>query len=189
MFYLLIIILAIAFLANVFVSSFFLYEAFRTRFFKIAPNITSHKLIQKYVGRYIFNCIHPGKRFRILDIGSGNGSMIFYLNKKLLDCDFVGCEINRFNYLTSKIRNRHKNIQFINCDAKDLTDFNFDFVYVFLFESQNKELLPIYEKFKPGTTIISNTFKIPLNDNSKLKLVHEEKINVINRHIYVYQVQ
>lgn len=151
----------------------FIVILFNSRFFKISPSISSDvkssKIIADYVKTYVeYNKIENP---RILDIGSGYGRLLFFINKRIKNASLVGYEISSFAYKISKLINRFKNISFVNDDIFNLKDFDFNIITTFLFVKQQKEIIDLYKQFKVGTIIISNSFKIPFEEKDGFELI------------------
>lgn len=161
--------------------------------FRISPTVTSSSKSIRYIIGYIKKYIEKSdkKEIRILDIGSGYGTMLFRISKALSNVQnkkiqLVGYEISALAYKISKLRNKYKNVELIKDDINNLNDFNFDLVITFILAKQQKLFLNIYRKFPSGTTIIANSLSIPFEEDDKFELV--ETIKVCFRwNIYIYR--
>lgn len=98
------------------------------------------------------------------DLGSGDGRLIRYV-AKLGVKKAVGFERNYFLVLYSKILNKIHGLKNAKILYSNLFVADFgkaDKIFVFLLPEYMSRLEPILlEKCKPGTLIISNTFKFP----------------------------
>ncbi|MDR0572143.1 MAG: methyltransferase domain-containing protein [Rickettsiales bacterium] len=165
----------------------FCKEIIGTKGFKISPYISTNKLILNMIIEYIQRHYKTNEKIRIIDIGSGCGKIMFIINKRIKNVELVGYEIDKFYYSIAKLKNKWKNISFYNDDIKNLEDFNFDIVLTFLFEKQQRELIPLYKKFPSGTLIISNTFKISFGSEDGFILQDVIKNRFLQKNIYIYK--
>ena len=161
--------------------------------FKISPTVTSSQNSTKFIIEYIKKYIEQTdkKSIKILDIGSGYGTLLFKISKALKNIknkkiELIGYEISNFAYKISNFRNKYKNVELINDDINNLKDFNFDIVITFILAKQQKLFLNIYKKFPSNTIIIANSLPIPFEENDNFKLI--EKIRVCFKwNIYIYK--
>lgn len=160
---------------------------------KISPTISSNKksirLISQYIDRYISKT--NKKEIKIIDIGSGYGTLLFNINnllktRKRKNVYFTGYEISSFAYKISKFRNKYKNIKLIKDDINNLDNFDYDIITTFILKKQQKEFIEIYKKFPPNTLIIANSLAIPFKIEDNFELI--QKIRVTFGHnIYIYK--
>jgi len=157
--------------------------------FSISPTVTSNSKSIKKIAEYIaFYCKNnPNERIRILDIGSGYGSMLFKINNSLKNdmIEYVGYEIAKFPYKISNFLNKSKNIIFINDDINKLKDFKYNFIITFILKKQQKLFLNIYRNFPKESTIIANSLPIPFEKDDKFKLVDTIRVHY-GWNIYIY---
>ncbi len=160
---------------------------------KISPTVSSTpnsmKAISKYIREYILQTTK--NNIRILDIGSGYGTLLFKISKDLEDIKdkeikLVGYEISNFAYKISKSKNKCQNVELINDDINNLNDFNFDLVITFILAKQQKLFLDIYRKFPTGTTIIANSLPIPFEENDNFQLIKTIKVG-FRWNVYIYK--
>ena len=160
---------------------------------KISPTVSSTpssmKAISKYIREYILQTTK--NNIRILDIGSGYGTLLFKISKDLEDIKdkeikLVGYEISNFAYKISKSKNKCQNVELINDDINNLNDFNFDLVITFILAKQQKLFLDIYRKFPAGTTIIANSLPIPFEENDNFQLIKTIKVG-FRWNVYIYK--
>lgn len=193
--YFILVVLSLLFLSCVLLAIYLVFLLMISRGFKISPTVTSNsksiKKMAKYIKRYIEDS--NKKNVRILDIGSGYGTLLFKINKylkkrlnKKVNVEFVGYEISKIIYTISKLRNRYKNITLIHDDINNMKDFNYDIVITFILAKQQKLFLDIYRKFPKGTTIIANSLPIPFEENDNFKLIRTIKVHY-HWNIYIYQ--
>jgi SAM-dependent methyltransferase len=97
-----------------------------------------------------------------LDIGSGDGRVVL-LASKIGAKSSTGIEINPFLSLFSKLVlkiGQAKKAQIIQGDMFKLNYADYDVIYTYLLIDTMNNLLPLIRKSaKPGTIIVSNTFK------------------------------
>lgn len=193
--YFILVVLSLLFLSCVLLAIYLVFLLMISRGFKISPTVTSNgksiKKMAKYIKKYIVDS--NKKNVRILDIGSGYGTLLFKINKylkkrlnKKVNVEFVGYEISKIIYTISKLRNRYKNITLIHDDINNMKDFNYDIVITFILAKQQKLFLDIYRKFPKGTTIIANSLPIPFEENDNFKLIRTIKVHY-HWNIYIYQ--
>lgn len=164
-----------------------------SRGFKISPTVTSNprsiKLIIKYIKKYLSQT--DKKDIKILDIGSGYGTLLFKIakafeNLESKNIDLVGYEISSFAYKISNFRNKYKNVKLVKDDINNLKNFDFDIVITFILAKQQKMFLNIYRQFPSGTIIIANSLSIPFEKGDNFQLI--ETIRVCFRwNIYIYK--
>lgn len=193
--YFILVVLSLLFLSCVLLAIYLVFLLMISRGFKISPTVTSNSKSIKKMAKYIKKYIEDSnkKNVRILDIGSGYGTLLFKINKylkkrlnKKVNVEFVGYEISKIIYTISKLRNRYKNITLIHDDINNMKDFNYDIVITFILAKQQKLFLDIYRKFPKGTTIIANSLPIPFEENDNFKLIRTIKVHY-HWNIYIYQ--
>lgn len=188
-------ILGLLFISCILLAIYLIFLLILSRGFKISPTVTSNGKSIKKIARYIKKYIDDSniKNIRILDIGSGYGTLLFKINKYLkrklknnVDIELTGYEISKFIYKISVLRNKYDNIQIINDDINNLNDFKYNIVITFILAKQQKLFLDIYRKFPKGTTIIANSLPIPFDKNDIFKLKKTIKVHY-HWNIYIYQ--
>ncbi len=195
-FYFVIIVMGLIFLSCALLGIYLIILLILSRGFKISPTVTSNgksivqiaKCIEKYIDKT------DKKKIKVLDIGSGYGTMLFKINrhlkkkisKKGVKVEFVGYEISKLVNKIAQIRNQSDNIKLIRNDINNLKDFNFDIVITFIHAKQQKLFLDIYRKFPAGTTIIANSLPIPFSKEDSFKLVQTIKVHY-RWNIYIYK--
>ena len=193
--YFILVVLSLLFLSCVLLAIYLVFLLMISRGFKISPTVTSNSKSIKKMAKYIKKYIEDSnkKNIRILDIGSGYGTLLFKINKylkkrlnKKVNVEFVGYEISKIIYTISKLRNRNKNITLIHDDINNMKDFKYDIVITFILAKQQKLFLDIYRKFPKGTTIIANSLPIPFEEGDNFKLVKTIKVHY-HWNIYIYQ--
>jgi 16S rRNA A1518/A1519 N6-dimethyltransferase RsmA/KsgA/DIM1 with predicted DNA glycosylase/AP lyase activity len=121
------------------------------------PYVPSEKLFKKAI-----EYLEIKKGDKVLDIGSGDGRVLFYASKKYPEAEFVGVErrvsLVLFSNIKKIILNR-KNLTFIreNAHNHDLSEYNK--IYMYLIPAfTDKLLLKKNDNFKKETCILSFHF-------------------------------
>ena len=193
--YFILVVLSLLCLSCMLLAIYLVFLLMLSRGFKISPTITSNSKSIKKIAKYIKKYIEDSnkKNIRILDIGSGYGTLLFKVNKylkrkltKKVNIEFVGYEILSIIYKISKLRNRYNNITLIHDDIKNIKDVNYDIVITFVLAKQQKAFLDIYRKFPKGTIIIANSLAIPFEETDNVKLIKTIKVHY-HWNIYIYQ--
>lgn len=112
----------------------------------------------------IIKLLDPKPGEKIVDLGSGNGKLLFEIAKK--GATAYGYEINPFlvlltNYQARKMGLEEKvKISWVDYWQKDLSEFDAVTLYgiTYIMARLEKKL---DEELKPGTRVISNFFKFP----------------------------
>ncbi len=126
------------------------------------------------------------KDARLLDFGSGTGSMILGLAKRHPEQHFVGVEAAWFPYLVSRLRALgQRNVQTFRKSFWDISLADYPVVYAFL----STEPMPrLWEKAKqemsPGTFLISNSFVVPNVKPQQTLSVDDDRQTML----YVYRI-
>jgi len=115
------------------------------------------------VWRHVSELMPKSERFRVVDIGSGLGSLSMYLARYHQDGDFVGVEIAPLPWLISLLsaKLQRSKAKFILGDYNTLDFSEFDVVFAYLSPAAMPAL---WEKAKsemrPGCLLISYEFNI-----------------------------
>lgn len=113
--------------------------------------------------RHIMKLLNPKKGEKIVDLGSGDGKLLFEISQ--YGSRAYGFEINPIAYFQSVIRTKRlglKNIDIYwgNFMKKDLSDF--DAVVVYGISTMMARLEhKLKRELKPGTRVVSNYFEFP----------------------------
>lgn len=98
---------------------------------------------------------------KIVDLGSGWGSMASYLAKKFPKSKVMGYEISYLPYLVSRLRSQ-TNLHFYHEDFFKLDLRQYQIVVCYLYPAAMERLKPKLEKeLDAGVLVISSTFAIP----------------------------
>ncbi len=128
---------------------------------------------------------------KVIDVGSGWGSIIFHLLRKYPKLDVTGVELNPVLHLFSTIRAKlfHQNqkITLYKQDAVKLEYKKYDVIFLFMLSSfVNKVLVPKFEKeLVKGTKVISYVFPMKSDKFREKKI--ELPTNGWKSVIYVYE--
>jgi cyclopropane fatty-acyl-phospholipid synthase-like methyltransferase len=101
---------------------------------------------------------------RVIDIGSGWGTIVFFLAKRYQNLTIAGVELHPllhvFALLWKAIKYRKSNITLYRKDAALLNYSSYDVIFVFMLSDfLNKVLAPKLEKeLKPGAKVVSYVF-------------------------------
>ena len=111
----------------------------------------------------IFDNIAFTKQDVFYDLGSGDGRLPFYINKRY-GIKSVGIELNPLLYWFSQLKKNFTKNDKVNFFRKNFFDLNLSkatVIYLFLFPEVVNRLYPKFSKeCKKGTIIISHGFKI-----------------------------
>ncbi len=114
------------------------------------------------------------KHFRFVDLGSGFGTLLFYLAAARPDASFVGVEISPLAFLISLVKqkiSRSRNVSFAYQDFWKMNFGDFDIVYAFLAPPPMQR---VWQKFQaesfPGQIFMTNSFEVPATPGKVVKL-------------------
>lgn len=106
---------------------------------------------------------------RVVDIGSGWGTILFHLHKKFPTLYLTGIELNPVLHVITLLRkflfHRKGNIRLLRGDAATISYSDYDVIFLFMLSPfVNKVLVPKFEKeLKKGTKVVSYVFKMKSN--------------------------
>ncbi|PIY17820.1 hypothetical protein COZ14_01880 [Candidatus Dojkabacteria bacterium CG_4_10_14_3_um_filter_Dojkabacteria_WS6_41_9] len=127
----------------------------------------------------------------VIDIGSGWGTILFFLATKYQKLQLTGIELNPLLHLIATIRKQlfhwQSDITLLRGDATTISFNEYDVVFIFMLSSfVNKVLVPKFEKeLRPGARVVSYVFpmKSALFTEKKMEIpAHGWKSNV-----YIYE--
>ncbi|MEX0961519.1 MAG: class I SAM-dependent methyltransferase [Simkaniaceae bacterium] len=123
---------------------------------------------------------------KVVDLGSGFGSLIFEVSKRYPKARVVGIEHSLIPFLFSKLRllfQKRKNITLLYKDFFDVDLSDFDLILCYLYRGA---MLRLKKKFlaelKGDKMVISNTFSIPEQIEKKAIRLR----GLISSEIYLY---
>src|SRR3989344_4540091 len=98
----------------------------------------------------------------VYDLGSGDGRVLFALNKEEQRAKYIGLELGLIPFFLSKIKNifNWNKVEFKRKDffKEDLSGATHIFMYL-LPRTMDKLLVKLEAELKPGTKVVSATFK------------------------------
>lgn len=116
---------------------------------------------------HVFSQIKLSENSKIIDIGSGWGTVLFYLAKSNSKLLITGIELNPLLTLFSKIRkfmggSKYKNINIITGDASSLEYSEFETVFLFMLPGFVQKVIigKLEKELKKGAVIISYVFPV-----------------------------
>lgn len=102
------------------------------------------------------------KPYKIAELGSGWGGMLCALTKKYKKANLEGYELSPWPYRFSKFRTifncRRCKVYRQDFFKADLSGY--ELIYMYLYPETIEALKPQFEKFKPGTLILSCSFPV-----------------------------
>lgn len=126
----------------------------------ISPMPTSPKVKKK-----LLDALPKNMEGKIIDLGSGWGTLVFPLAQKYPSCKVVGYEDSPIPYFYSKLKQKLANIpnselEYRNFYKIPLVDAKM--VICYLYPGAMQRLKSKFDKeLQPGTLVISHTFAIP----------------------------
>ena len=120
----------------------------------------------------------------VADLGSGDGSFLYFLAKDYPHIQFIGYEINPILYRFSKNFQQLPNLKFYRQDFFKIDLSQFDCLYLFLYPSILEKILPkIQKEAKKNCYIVTNSF-----DFKKLEPVKKIISSRPLSSVYIYQL-
>ena len=110
---------------------------------------------------------------KFYDLGSGDGSLLYFLAKNHPQLEFFGYEINPFLYYFSKFFHRQANLHFYRKNFLKIDFKDADYLYLYLFPHLLEQLSSRFQELKPGSWVISNSF--PLKNFQPQKILSSGK--------------
>lgn len=149
----------------------------------ITPTPTSSK-----AKRCLLKALPDKLEGKILELGSGWGTLAVPLAKTYKNCSVIGYEISPLPFFVSWVRVRFSgvsNLKLLRQDFFKVDMSDASLIVCYLYPGAMRKLKEKFEKeLKPGTYVISNTFAIP---GWQPISVHE--VNDLYRtKIYVYRI-
>ena len=132
----------------------------------------------------VADLLPPGRRSRLLDLGSGTGSLLCPLARLRPDCRFRGIEAAPGPWLLSRLRARDQlNLCFERGDFFARSWSDFDVVYAFLSPVPMTEVwTKAREELRTGL-LISNSFPVPGEAPERIVQVPDARATVL----YIYR--
>lgn len=150
------------------------------------PYVPSEKLYKKAI-----EYLEIKKGDKVLDIGSGDGRVLFYASKKYPEAEFVGVERNFVLVFYCKVVNlilNRKNLKFIRKNAHDFDLSEYNKIYMYLIpDFIEKLLLNKIKNLKKGSYIIS--FHFPFGEKiSSINNVTKYPVKYRNKSDFIYRL-
>lgn len=126
----------------------------------------------------------------VIDLGSGWGTMIFYLARNYPDLQIAGIELNGVLHVIAQLKRwllyRNSKIALLHGDAASVSLGAFDVVFLFMLSPfVNRVLVPKFEReLRKGTRIVSYVFPMKSSKFEEKKLLIPS--NGWRSAIYVY---
>lgn len=126
---------------------------------------------------------------KIVDLGSGWGTLIFPLARQHPNCTVIGYELSPFPYLISKIRHFFQPLpnlkiyrkEFLNAPLQDA-----DIIVCYLYPAVMYPLKVKFEQeLRPGSLVVSSTFAVPGWKPDQIIEVND----IYHSKIYIYFVK
>jgi trans-aconitate methyltransferase len=146
----------------------------------ISPMPTAPKVAKK-----LLEIIPVTEGARIFELGSGWGTLAFFLAQKYPSCKVVGFENSPLPYLFSKVRQK-PNLSFKYKNFFDVSFAEADLLVCYLCPALMRRLREKFEKeLRPGTVVVSHTFAVPGWEAQSVGLVDD----LYHTPIYTYTMK
>ena len=135
--------------------------------------------IYNIIIKFIFKEIDCDYKLNFLDIGSGCGKLVIFINEKTNLC-CTGVEIIEHRYLKSLQYVDDNNIEFLNDDFKNIYLGNYDIIYCcnLIFSNEDNNLL----YFKLNNEFTGYILLFTYNNKIIRNLISEFKVNTSWQH-------
>ncbi|KON81906.1 class I SAM-dependent methyltransferase [Azoarcus sp. PA01] len=132
----------------------------------------------------VADLLAPGRRSRLLDLGSGTGSLLRPLARLRPDCSFKGIEAAPGPWLTSRLwTGNPPNVRFERGDFFSSSWSGFDIIYAFLSPVPMAEVWAKARRELHDGLLISNSFPVPGEAPERIIQVPDARATVL----YVYR--
>ena len=152
----------------------------------ITPMPSSRKAIATFIA--LIPDMTDGK---IVDLGSGWGSLAYPIAKRFPDAEVTGYELSPIPWLYSRLKGvfaRRPNITLHRQSVFDADLRDVDVVVVYLHPAAMRKLGPKFEReLLPGTLVLSNTFVVPTWKPTRTLHLGKSWLSTSND-IHVYRV-
>lgn len=102
------------------------------------------------------------KGHKVVDLGSGDGKVAFFIARSFPDVRVVGVEKNRFLYYWSKSKAKilgYRNIEFLNDDIREFSVEDFDRIFMYLTTDFIEQVIEnVYTEMPYGSRCVSVDF-------------------------------
>ena len=152
----------------------------------ITPMPSSRKAVATFI-----SLIPDTTDGKIVDLGSGWGSLAYPIAKRFPDAEVAGCELSPIPWLYSRLKGvfvRRPNLTLHRRSVFDADLTDVDVVVVYLHPAAMRKLGPKFEReLRPGTLVLSNTFTVPTWEATQTIHLGKSWLSTSND-IYVYRV-
>ena len=152
----------------------------------ITPMPSSRKAIATLIG-----LIPDTTDGKIVDLGSGWGTLAYPIAKRFPNAEVVGYELSPLPWLYSRAKAvlvRRPNLSLLRRSVFDADLSDVDVVVVYLHPAAMRKLGPKFEReLRPGTLVLSNTFAVPKWEPTQTYHLGKSWLSTSND-IYVYRV-
>ncbi len=152
----------------------------------ITPMPSSRKAVATFI-----DLIPDSTDGRIVDLGSGWGTLAYPIARRFPDASVIGCELSPIPWIYSRLKGifvRRPNLTLHRRSVFDVDLTGVDVVVVYLHPAAMKKLAPKFEReLRPGTLVLSNTFPVPTWEATETHHLGKSWFSTSND-IYVYRV-
>ena len=152
----------------------------------ITPMPSSRKAVATFI-----DLIPDTTDGKIVDLGSGWGTLAYPIAKRFPDATIVGCELSPIPWIYSRLKGlffRRSNLTLHRQSVFDIDLTDTDVVVVYLHPAAMRKLGPKFEReLRPGTLVLSNTFPVPTWEPAQTIHLGKSLLSTSND-IYVYRV-
>lgn len=159
-------------------------------FYGIRLGITPMPSSRKAVATFL-DLIPDNTSGKIVDLGSGWGTLAYPIAKRFPDATIVGCELSPIPWLYSRAKGlfvRRPNLTLYRQSVFDINLTDVNVVVVYLHPAAMRKLGPKFEReLRPGTLVLSNTFPVPTWEPTQTIHLGKSWLSTSND-IHVYRV-
>ena len=152
----------------------------------ITPMPSSRKAVATFI-----DLIPESTDGKIVDLGSGWGTLAYPIAKRFPDATVIGCELSPIPWIYSRVKGvfvRRPNLTLHRQSVFDIDLTGVDVVVVYLHPAAMRKLRAKFEReLRPGTLVLSNTFVVPTWEAVQTHHLGKSWISTSND-IYVYRV-
>ena len=152
----------------------------------ITPMPSSRKAVATFI-----ELIPDSTDGKIVDLGSGWGTLAYPIAGRFPDATVIGCELSPIPWLYSRAKGifvRRPNLTLHRRSVFDVDLTNVEVVVVYLHPAAMRKLRAKFEReLRPGTLVLSNTFVVPTWKATQTHHLGKSWLSTSND-IYVYRV-
>ena len=128
---------------------------------------------------------------KIVDLGSGWGTLAYPIAKRFPDASVIGCELSPIPWIYSRVKGvfvRRPNLTLRRQSVFDVDLTDVEVVVVYLHPAAMRKLRAKFEReLRPGAIVLSNTFEVPTWEATQTHHLGKSRFSTSND-IYVYRV-